>query len=67
MPLGSAVLYGGLVQAERHLGLIERVDLVRVLLVVPHGLLELLIELLERVPGRGVVGVAPKLVEEGIG
>ena len=55
------------VQTELGLHLVERVDLVWVFLVVPHGLLELLVELLERMPGRGVVGVAPKLFEEGIG
>ena len=55
-----------LVQAELGLDLIERVHIVRVRLVVPHGLLELLVELLERMPGRGVVGVAQKLVEERI-
>lgn len=37
------------------------------LLIVPHGLLELLVELLERMPRRRVVGVAPELFEEGIG
>lgn len=67
MSLGSAVLYGGLVQAERRLDLVERIDLVRVLLIVPNGLLELLVELLERMSGRGAVGVAPEPFEEGIG
>ena len=56
-----------LVQAELGLHLVERGDLVRVFLVVPHGLLKLLVELLERVPERGVVGVAPKVFEERIG
>ena len=56
-----------LVQAEVGLHLVERVHIVGVLLVVPHGLLELLVELLERMPGRGVVGVALELFQEGIG
>lgn len=55
-----------LVLAELGLDLIERVHIVRVRLVLPQGLLELLVELLERMPGRGVVGVAPKLFEERI-
>lgn len=53
-----------LVQAELGLHFVERVHIVRVRLVVPHGLLKLLVELLERMPGRGVVGVALKLFEE---
>ena len=56
-----------LVQAELGLHLVERVDVVGVLLVVPNGLLELLVELLERMPRRGVVGVFPELFEEGLG
>ena len=56
-----------LVQAEVGLHLVERVHIVWVLLVVPHGLLELLVELLERMPGCGVVGVTLELFEERIG
>lgn len=56
-----------LVKAELGLDLIERVHIVRVRLVLPQGLLELLVELLERMPWRGVVGVAQKLVEERVG
>ena len=56
-----------LVQAKLGLHLIERVHIVRVLLVVPHGLLELLVEPLERMPGRRVVGVTLELFQEGIG
>ena len=56
-----------LVQAEFGLDLIERVHIVRVRLVVPHGLLELLVELLERMPGRGILGVTLELFQEGIG
>ena len=56
-----------LVQAELGLHLVERVDVVGVLLVILNGLLELLVELLERMPGRGVVGVLNELFQEGIG
>ena len=56
-----------LVQAKLGLHLIERVHIVRVRLVVPQGLLELLVELLERMPGRGVVGVTLELFQVGIG
>lgn len=56
-----------LVQAKLGLHLVERIDVVRLLLVVPHGLLDLLVEPLERMPGRRVVGVAPELFEERIG
>ena len=52
-----------LVQAELGPHLVERVHIVRVRLVVPQGLLELL----ERMPGRGVVGVTLELFQEGIG
>ena len=56
-----------LVQAELGPHLVERVHIVRVRLVVANGLLELLVELLERMPGRGVVGVTLELFQEGIG
>ena len=56
-----------LVQAELGFHLVERGDLVRVFLVVPQGLLDLLVELLERMPGRGVIGVTLELFQEGIG
>ena len=56
-----------LVQAELGLHLVERVHIVRVRLVVPQGLLELLVEMLERMPGRGVVGVKLELFKERIG
>ena len=56
-----------LVQAELGLHLVERVHIVRVRLVVPQVLLELLVELLERMLGRGVVGVTLELFQEGIG
>ena len=56
-----------LVQAELGLDLIERVHIVRVRLVLPQCLLDLLVELLERMPRRGVDGVVPKLFEERVG
>ena len=43
-----------LVQAELGPHLVERVHIVRVRLVVSHGLPELLAELLERMPGVGL-------------
>ena len=65
--IGRSKAASVLVQAELGLHLVERVHVVRVLLVVPNGLLELLVELLERMPRRGVVGVAPELFEKRIG
>ena len=64
---GRSNAASALVQVELGPHLVERVHIVRVRLVVSQGLLELLVELLERMPGRGVVGVTLKLFEERIG